>query len=51
LEKIDNIITQNQIQWNKCVAFSVDNASVNMGKKISVKSRVLEKNPLLAVLG
>ena len=31
--KID-VITQNQIPWpwDKCVAFSVDNSSLNMGK-------------------
>jgi hypothetical protein len=33
LEKNDNVITQNQIPWDKCVAFSVDKASVNMGKR------------------
>jgi hypothetical protein len=32
----DNVITQNQIPWNKCVAFYVDNASVNMGKRSSI---------------
>jgi hypothetical protein len=29
-EKIENVISHNQIPWDKCVAFSVDNASVNM---------------------
>ena len=33
----DNVITQNLIPWDKYVAFSVDNASVNMGKKNSIK--------------
>jgi hypothetical protein len=44
-ETIDNVITQNQIQWDKCVAFSVDNASVNMGKRNSIKSRVTGGKP------
>jgi hypothetical protein len=34
-----------------CVAFSVDNASVNMGKINSIKSRVLVKNPDLYFVG
>ena len=34
-----------------CVAFSVDNASVNMGKIIWVKSRVLVKNPDVFFVG
>ena len=34
-----------------CVAFSVDNTSVNMGKINSIKSRVLVKNPDLYFVG
>ena len=49
-EKNDNC-TQNQIQWDMCVTFSVDNASVNMGKINSIKSRVLVKNPDMYFVG
>jgi len=38
------VITQNQIPWDKCGAFSVDNASVNMGRRNSINGRVLVKN-------
>jgi hypothetical protein len=34
-----------------CVAFSVDNASVNMGKINSIKSKVLVKNPDVYFVG
>jgi hypothetical protein len=33
------VIAQNQILWDMCVAFSVDNASVKMGKRNSIKGR------------
>ena len=51
LKKIYNIITQNQISWDKCVAFSVDNASMNMSKRNAIKSRVLVKNPDVYFVG
>ena len=35
----------------KCIAFSVDNASVNMGKRNSFKYRVLERNPDVHFVG
>jgi len=40
-----NEITQNQIPLDKCVSFSIDNASINMGKRNSIKSNILVKNP------
>ena len=52
-ENIDNVITQNQIPWDKFVTFSVDKVSVNMIKGNSIKSRVLVKTltcTLFAVL-
>jgi hypothetical protein len=36
----DNVITQNQILWNKCVAFSVDSGSVNISKRIETQLKV-----------
>ena len=42
-EKIDSVVTQNQIPCDKCtcIAFSVDNASVYIGRRNPIKSRVL----------
>jgi hypothetical protein len=34
--KSANVITQNQIPWDKCVVFYVDNASVIKGKRNSI---------------
>ena len=42
-EKIDEKMTENEILWINCVEFGVDNASVNIGKHNSIKTRVLEK--------
>jgi hAT family C-terminal dimerisation region len=50
-EKIDLVLRHNNIPWLNCVGFSVDNASVNMGKKNSIKSRVLEENENVYFMG
>ena len=51
VEKFCKVITQSQILWDMCIAFSVDNASVNMVKRSSIKSRVLERNPDVYFVG
>jgi hypothetical protein len=45
------VITKNQIPWEKCAAFFVDNASVNMGKRSSNTGRVLVKNSDVYFIG
>lgn len=42
---------KNEIPWANCIAFSVDNASVNMGKQKSIKTRVLLKNEYVYFMG
>ena len=42
-EKIDEKKDENEIPWINCVGFGVDNASVNIRKHNSIKTRVLEK--------
>ena len=39
--KMDQVLNSHSIAWKNCVAFSVDNASVNMGIRNSIRSRVL----------
>ena len=50
-EKIDEKMTENEILFINCVEFGVDNASVNIGKHNSIKTRVLEKNPQIYFMG
>ena len=44
-------IIQNQILWDKCIAFSIDNVAVNMGLRNSIKGSVLVKNPAVYFVG
>ena len=44
-------MTENEIPWINCVGFGVDNASVNIGRHNSIKTRVLEKNLQVYFMG
>ena len=49
--KMDSVLKGHSIPWQNCIALSVDNASVNMGDRNSIKSRVLKENPSVFILG
>ena len=48
---LDNVLEINDISWQNCVALSVDNTAVNIGKRNSIKTRVLKMNPNTFVNG
>jgi hypothetical protein len=50
-EKIDEVMVSNNINWINCLAFSLDNTSVNLGKHNSIKTRVTQKNPETFFMG
>ena len=49
--KMDGAFTTHHISWDNCVGLGVDNTSVNMGCRNSVKTRVLERNPAIYIMG
>ncbi|KAF3840395.1 hypothetical protein F7725_019112 [Dissostichus mawsoni] len=49
--KMKEVLEGHSIPWANCVALAVDNASVNLGARNSIKSRVLDQNPSIYVLG
>ncbi|KAJ4939407.1 hypothetical protein JOQ06_028856 [Pogonophryne albipinna] len=49
--KRNEVLEGHSIPWANCVALAVDNASVNLGARNSIKSRVLDQNPSIYVLG
>ncbi len=48
---MDDVLQGNGISWSNCVGVSVDNTSVNLGKRNSILTRVREKNPAVYFMG
>ena len=44
LNKIDEVLQNHDVPWGNCVGFSVDSTSKNLGKRLLIKTRVLQKN-------
>ena len=49
--KISDTMTKFDVRWENCVAFSVDNTSVNLGRRNSIKTRVHQQNPSTYFMG
>ena len=49
--KMEEAMTTYNIPWKNCVGLSVDNTSVNMGCRNSIKTHVLDKNPAIYIMG
>ena len=50
-EKMDEVLSLHCIPWENCIALSVDNTSVNIGRHNSIMSRVRQKNPNTYCMG
>lgn len=42
--KIEEVLTKHDIPWNNCIAIGLDNTSVNMGCRNSIRTRVQARN-------
>ena len=49
--KMNQVLSAYDVSWIDCVGFGVDNASVNIGKHNSIKSRALRANPNIYFVG
>ena len=50
-KKMDRILKDNGIPWNQCIGVSVDNTSVNLGKRNSIMTRIQEVNEAIYFMG
>jgi hypothetical protein len=50
-EHVDAVFEKYEIHWNSVTGLGVDNTNVNIGEHDSIKSRVLEKEPNIIVVG
>ena len=49
--KMYQVLSSCVIPWGNCVGFGVDNASVNMGKHNSIKSRIKQVSSSIYFMG
>lgn len=49
--KIETTLTKHSISFSSCVGIGLDNTSVNMGCNNAIKTRILQKNPSVQVMG
>ena len=49
--KLDETLTKHGLDWSRCVGFSVDNTNVNVGKRNSIMTRVLQINESVYFMG
>ena len=49
--KLHEPLTKHNVDWQKCVGFSVDNTTVNLGKSNLIMTRVLANNESVYLLG
>ena len=50
-KKMDDVLKENGISWSNCVGVFVDNTSVNLGKRNSIMTRVLQNNTAVYFTG
>jgi hypothetical protein len=50
-EKVEDAISKHAVPWENCFGVAMDNASVNMGKHNSMKTRFESKNSACYVMG
>ena len=48
---MNDVLQSNDIPWNNCIGASVDNTSVNLGKRNSILTRVHQQNPTVFFMG
>ena len=49
--KVQQVFTTHSISWNNCVGVGVDNTSVNLGCRNSIKTRIVNENRAAYVMG
>uniref|UniRef100_A0A1X7TWU2 HAT C-terminal dimerisation domain-containing protein n=1 Tax=Amphimedon queenslandica TaxID=400682 RepID=A0A1X7TWU2_AMPQE len=49
--KMNEVFTNNGVSWDHCIGAGVDNTSVNLGVRNSIRTRVLQKNPNTYFMG
>ena len=48
---MNTALESNNISWSNCVGVSVDNTSVNLGKRNSIMTRAVQQNPSTYFMG